>query len=442
MAMTALIRRHALRLAVTAIVVVSVGAMAWMALSATRAQARQQSALSGPAGSSAQVKRGYYLMRMGDCISCHTKPGGQPLAGGRAMATPFGTVYSTNITPDKATGIGSWTEKDFWRTLHDGVRKDGSYLYPTMPFTSYTKVTRKDADAIFAYLRSVKPIHHKNKPLGMPFPFNVRASMLGWRLMFFNKGVYKANPKKSDEWNRGAYLVEGLGHCTACHTQRNALGGTKSGRDMKLAGGMIPLQNWYAPNLSTAPNGGLEGWTTKNIVNLLKTGRSRQGAVYGPMSEVVQYSTQYVHKDDLRAIATYLQDMPSKKSSVQTTFTEPPDDQISRLITRGRIVYKKNCAECHQASGEGVPNVYPRLNGNASVLAGNPVNPIRMVLLGGFETPTKTYPRPYSMPPFAQKLDDHDVAAVVTYLRHAWDNNASAVSPKTVRKYRALTESP
>ncbi|NII11638.1 cytochrome c [Oleiagrimonas sp. C23AA] len=383
----------------------------------------------------AKVKRGEYLMRAGDCIACHSVAGGKPLSGGLPMVTPFGTIYTPNITPDDETGIGKWTEKDLWNAIHNGINRHGEYLYPAFPFTSYTKVSKEDVSDIYAYLRSVKPVKRKNTPLGMAFPFNQREALLGWRMMFFDKGEFKPNPKKSKEWNRGAYLVEGLGHCGECHTQRNALGGTE--KDEALAGGMIPIQNWYAPNLSTAPHGGLEGWTEKDIVDLLKTGRSSKGTVYGPMAEVVQDSMQYMTDADLKAIAVYLKSLPPQPTKERGAVVEPPEALVDEMVHHGKDIYEHKCARCHQSNGNGVEHIYPPLNGNASVLAPNPVNPIRIVLLGGFEVTTQTYPRPFSMPPFAQDLSDKDVASVVTYIRQAWSNKASPVSPQTVRKYRS-----
>jgi mono/diheme cytochrome c family protein len=424
-------KRAWLRAGVATLVLCAGGAIAWMATAAEGAQTGR----SMPAGpSSSVIARGKYLLTASDCVACHTAQGGQPLAGGRPMATPFGTIYTPNITPDRLTGIGKWTEAQFWTAVHDGVNADGKYLYPVFPFTNYTRMPRADVDAIFAYLKTVKPVRKRNRPLDMAFPFSVRESLLGWRTMFFKKGVYTPDPDKSAAWNRGAYLVEGPGHCTACHTQRNMLGATEKGK--RLAGGIIPIQNWYAPNLLSGKGGGLNGWTEQDVVDLLKSGRSSRGTVYGPMAEVVRNSTQYMTDADLKAIAGYLMSLPSQPPS-KVESIEPPEAEVADMVERGRAVYKHECSRCHQDGGEGVAHVYPPLNANSSIIAPTPVNAIRMVLLGGFEVPTRVYPRPYSMPPFAQKLSDRDVAAVVTYIRQAWDNDASAVAPATVRRYRS-----
>jgi mono/diheme cytochrome c family protein len=381
-----------------------------------------------------QVTRGEYLARAGDCIACHTSDRNEPFAGGRALPTPFGIFYAPNITPDDATGIGTWTDDDFWAALHDGRSRDGRLLYPAFPYPSYTKVTRADADAIHAYLRSLKPIRRPNVDATLDFPYNVRKLLLAWRALYFDAGEYEDNPGKSDQWNRGAYLVQGLGHCAGCHTPRNALGAGRAGK--QLAGAVIPQQDWYAPDLGTDPGGGLAGWSAQDIVDLLKTGRSARGTAYGPMAEVVQDSLQYLSDEDLHAIAAYLMDQPSSGDAKPERNIRVPATQDANLLVEGKRIYTRDCADCHGDGGRGVPGVYPPLAGNTSLLAANPVNPVRAVLLGGFEPVTRTHPRPYSMPPFMQELNDRQVAAVVTYIRHAWDNDAAAVSPDTVRKYR------
>ena len=209
------------------------------------------------------VTRGEYLARAGDCIACHTASEGNIFAGGRAMPTPFGTLYSSNITPDLETGIGKWTADEFYTAMHTGRFPDGGLIYPAMPFASYSKVTREDSDAIFAYLKSIPPVNQKNRPHDLRFPYNNRQLILGWRTLYFTEGEYKTDPTKSEEWNRGAYLVEGLGHCGMCHSPINALGGTSQADAFK--GGLIPMQDWYAPSLTSNREGGLGDWTIKDI---------------------------------------------------------------------------------------------------------------------------------------------------------------------------------
>jgi mono/diheme cytochrome c family protein len=218
-------------------------------------------------------------------------------AGGRAMPTPFGTLYTSNITPDPESGIGQWSADDFYKTMHSGRFPDGGLIYPAMPFASYTKVTRADSDAIFAYLRSIPPVNQKNRPHDLRFPYDNRSLILGWRTLFFSEGEYKPDASKSAEWNRGAYLVEGLGHCGMCHSPINALGGTRQSEAFK--GGLIPMQNWYAPSLTSNVEAGLGDWSIKDITDLLQTGVSMRGVVYGPMAEVVHNSLQYLNDGGL-----------------------------------------------------------------------------------------------------------------------------------------------
>jgi mono/diheme cytochrome c family protein len=379
--------------------------------------------------------RGEYLARAGDCISCHTTVGSQPFAGGRAIPTGFGTFYAPNITPDVVTGIGGWTADDFWTALHDGRSPDGRLLYPAFPYPSYTKVTRADADAIYAWLRSLEPVRKANTASTLDFPYNLRKLLLAWRALYFDVGEYVPDPHKSTVWNRGAYLVQGLGHCNGCHTPRNALGASK--RDQHLAGAMIPVQDWFAPDLGTGPGGGLEGWSARDIVDLLKTGRSARGTAYGPMAEVVQQSLQYLDAADLGAVAAYLLDQPARAAAGADRGIVVPRARGAQLAAEGRAIYRHDCAGCHGDDGRGAAGAYPPLAGNTSLLAATAVNPVRAVLLGGFEPATQANPRPYSMPPFVQRLDDRQVAAVVTYIRQAWGNGAAAVSPDSVRKYRS-----
>ncbi|WP_346778693.1 cytochrome c [Burkholderia sp. Ac-20353] len=382
------------------------------------------------------LERGEYLARAGDCIACHTVPAGKLFGGGRPMETPFGTLYSSNISSDKATGIGAWTADEFFRVMHEGKSRDGSYLYPAMPFASYTKVSRADSDAIFAYLLSVPPIHQPNRPHEMSFPFNQRQLLLGWRTLFFREGEYKPDPAQSAEWNRGAYLVEGLGHCTMCHTEINALGGNT--RSKEYQGGLIPLQNWYAPSLTSNREAGLGEWGIGDIVDLLNAGVSSRGAVYGPMAEVVYDSFQYLNEDDVRAVAVYLKSLPGRSGEADTA-PPPPlvTEETNRLAPLGKKIYEAQCALCHAKEGQGMPPHFPPLANNQSIQMTSSVNPIRMVLNGGYAPGTRKNPMPYGMPPFAQLLSDEEVAAVVTYIRTAWGNHGKPVNAKEVNALRS-----
>ena len=392
--------------------------------------------IAQPAKPAALIAKGQYLARAGDCVACHTAPAGKPFAGNRALPTPFGTLYSSNITPDKTHGIGKWSESDFYATMHAGRMPDGGLLYPAMPFGSYTKVTRADSDALFAYLRSVPAVAEPNRPQDLRFPYDNRSLILGWRTLFFEEAAYRTDSTKSGEWNRGAYLVEGLGHCGMCHTPINALGGNSQSKAFE--GGLIPLQQWYAPSLTSNKETGLGDWSLEDIADYLQKGVSARGAVYGPMAEVVYNSLQHLTNDDVRAIAVYL------KSLAQRSKTGPEVARITRtegslLVAFGRTVYLEQCAMCHGENGIGDPPHYPPLANNQSIQMESAVNPIRMVLNGGFPPGTARNPRPHGMPPFAQRLSDNEVAAVVTYIRSSWGNHGTAVSPGQVGDLRAAT---
>jgi len=380
------------------------------------------------------INHGEYLARAGDCVACHTTPNGKAFAGGRPMVTPFGALYVPNITPDDDTGIGKWTGDDFYRMMHTGISKDGTLLYPAMPFASYTKVTRDDSDAIYAYLMSVTPVKLLNRPHELQFPFNNRDLLLGWRTLYFKEGEYKADRAQTAEWNRGAYLVQGLGHCAMCHTAINVLGGSSESKAFE--GGMIPNQNWYAPSLTSNREAGLGNWDIKDIVDLLQVGASHRGTTYGPMAEVVYNSLQYLSDEDVKAMAVYLKALPQRES-------EPPPTSQARLVIpavmeTGRKVYAKQCAMCHGDEGKGHPPAYPPLAGNQSITMASPVNAIRMVLNGGYAPGTKKNPRPHGMPPFSHILNDDEVAAVVTYIRVAWENSGTPVNPAQANDLRKL----
>jgi mono/diheme cytochrome c family protein len=382
------------------------------------------------------LAKGEYLARAGDCIACHTAPEGKLFAGGLAMKTPFGTLYTSNITPDPQTGIGTWTSDQFYSLMHNGRFPDGGLVYPAMPFASYTKVTRADSDAIYAYLRSITPVRQPNTPHDLRFPYNNRSLIIGWRTLFFTEGEYKPDPSKSADWNRGAYLVEGLGHCGMCHTAINALGGSSDSQAFE--GGLIPMQNWYAPSLTSNKEAGLGDWSIQEISDLLRTGISSRGAVYGPMAEVVYNSLQYLSDDDVRAMAVYLKSLTQGASPARPA-PALPSAESSLLLSLGKTIYDRQCAGCHGATGQGMPPEYPPLAGNQSIQMVSAVNAIRMVLNGGFPPGTAGNPMPYGMPPFAQHLSDDEVAAVVTYVRTSWGNRGEPVSARQANELRSAT---
>ena len=428
------------RIAVVLVVVIVVAAT-WMIFSRpshhveTPAALRAQIAALDPVGKADPIERGRYLALAGDCIGCHQARGGAAFAGGLAVPTVFGTIYSSNITPDRETGIGSWSADDFWRALHEGKGKDGEYLYPAFPFPNYTRITRPDSDAIHAYLMSLPAVTQANTPNTLRFPYSVRPLVAFWRMLYFTEGVYEADPRQDATWNRGAYLASGLGHCVACHSPRNFLGGIA--RADELSGGRIAVQDWYAPSLTSDREAGLGDWQVEEVVQLLKHGVSDRYAVFGPMAEVVHDSTQHLEEKDLHAMATYLKSLPAKASD-DAPAMETTGSMRADLLRRGSQVYAEQCVGCHRSDGEGVTRAYPALAHNPSVIMGSTINAIRVVLNGGFPPGTAGNPRPYGMPPFAQKLSDEDVASVLTFVRNSWGNQAPAVAPADVQRYRAV----
>ena len=357
------------------------------------------------------VQRGAYLARAGDCISCHTAVGGAPYGGGLKLDTPFGYLLAPNITPDAATGIGRWSADDFYRAMHDGVNKLGQDMFPVMPFDFYTRVTRADSDAIFAYLRTVAPVSNAVTINHLSFPFNQRWSMMVWRELYFNAGSFKPDPNRSAAWNRGAYLVEGLGHCSACHSPRNALGGIDQGKAFTGA----TVDGWFALNLSSNLHTGLGGWTAAEIATYLKTGAvTGKTTALGPMAEVVKNSTSHLTDADLAAIGEYLKSIPAN-SSLRAGKAAPDPTRA-----RGATLYLDHCAGCHQSGGRGLPGVFPPLAGNGAVVAPDPAN-ILKVVLGGIPPQGKYIP----MPAFASQLSDQQVAHVANYVRTSWGNAAA-----------------
>ena len=393
---------------------------------------RDESPRSGPAmpmPSTEQVTRGAYLALAGNCMGCHTTPGGAPYAGGRGVPTPFGTVMAPNLTPDEKTGIGSWSADDFWRALHNGRSRDGRLLYPAFPYPNYTRITRDDADAIHAWLRLVPAVEQANRPHELQFPFNQQAALAVWRALYFRPGQHRADPQRAPEADRGAYLVEGLGHCNACHSSRNAFGASTGPLD--LAGGLIPVQNWYAPSLTSAQEAGVAGWETQNVVDLLKTGVSPQASVAGPMGEVVRGSTQHLSEPDLRAVAVYLKALPQTPA----TATEAAPDAATGAGA-GAKLYERHCAGCHGDAGEGVSGAYPALAGNRAVTMRNVANLVHVVREGGFPPATVGNPRPYGMPPFATELSVEETAQLLSFVRGSWGNRAAAVTALEVERFR------
>jgi mono/diheme cytochrome c family protein len=375
-----------------------------------------------------KIERGRYLAVVGDCIGCHTAPGGKPFAGGAALETPFGTLLGPNITPDVATGIGGWSEEEFWRTLHEGIGKNGVRLYPAMPYPAYTKVTREDANAIFAYLGTLEPVRNEVRANQLEFPFNLRRPATStWDLINFRPGAFQPDPAKSEAWNRGAYLVEGLGHCGTCHTPKNITGGD---RDREALQGAL-LQDWFAPDVTPDLRTGIGGWSAEEIVRYLKTGTNSFDIASGPMAEVVANSTSRMTDADLLAIATYLKDSAPRNPTPVTALSA----EDRRMVT-GKAIYEDRCAPCHISSGAGIASLFPRLAQAPLVQATDPTSLIRVVLIGNRAGATAAAPTAPAMPRFDWNLSDQQIADVLTYVRNAWGNAAQPVQPADVAKLR------
>jgi mono/diheme cytochrome c family protein len=387
----------------------------------------------------AQIEQGCYLALVGNCMACHTARGGAPLAGGRLIDTPFGGVYSSNLTPDPETGLGRWTAQDFWQALHRGRSRDGRLLAPAFPYNHTSVITREDSDAIFAWLNTQAPVVQAQPEHTLVWPVGTQPALAVWRSLFFQPSPFQADPKQSAEWNRGAYLVQGLGHCAACHSPRNALGASGSVAD--LSGGLMPVVNWYAPDLTRDAESGLASTPLPDIVRLLRTGSSTTAQTNGPMGEVVQHSLQHLSAADLQAMSVYLQSRV--QSTPQTAADAPQPARISlQVATQGAKVYERQCLQCHGEQGEGVKTAsgevaYPALAGNRAVLLKDPTNLVQLVLYGGYGPATVGHPRPFGMPPAVLELDDRDIAAVLTHLRTRWGNQASEVTPLQVNRIRA-----
>jgi mono/diheme cytochrome c family protein len=376
-----------------------------------------------------QVEQGRYLAILGDCSGCHTTPGQQSFAGGLSLRTPFGAILAPNITPDPETGIGTWSDDDFVSAVREGRGRDGVRLYPAMPYPAYAKMSREDILSIRAYLASVPSVTNKVIANQLPFPFNVRFSMLFWNWINFAPAVYSPNPDKSTEWNRGAYVVQGPGHCGTCHTPKTLLGADKS--DRPLEGAVV--QGWFAPNITIDGRKGIGSWFKAELVQYLRTGANEWTLASGPMADAITHSTSLMSDDDLAAIATYLLDA----GTLQSTNSRPlaADEPV---MEAGRAIYKDSCSACHKGDGSGESQLFPRLAGSAIVQSDDPATLIRMVLKGSRAIATMVAPTGPAMPDFDWRLTDTQVAAVVTYIRNSWGNSAPPVWESAVSRSRTM----
>ena len=392
------------------------------------------------------VKRGEYLARAGDCVACHTSKDGKPFAGGLPMVTPIGTIYSTNITPDKSTGIGDYSYDDFQKAVRHGVAKNGDTLYPAMPFPSYAVVNDDDMKALYAYfMHGVAPVNQANQDSDIPWPLSMRWPLAIWRTVFAPEvKAFKPAEQEDPTLARGRYLVEGLGHCGACHTPRSITMQEKAltnneGNDY-LSGSSAPVDGWTASNLRGDNRDGLGRWSEDDLSQFLRYGRNDHTAAFGGMTEVVEHSLQHLSDSDITAIARYLKSLGAKDPH-QTVFSV--DEATAKALWKGddhqagASLYVDSCAACHKTDGSGYQRFYPALRGNPVVLADDPTSLIHIVLVGGELPGVKGAPSTITMPAFGWRMNDQQVADVVNFIRTSWGNKSDKqVSAKDVAKLR------
>lgn len=371
---------------------------------------------------SASAERGRYLARVGNCTGCHTEPGGEPLAGGLALETDFGTFRTPNITPDAGTGIGGWSREQFRGAMLQGQRADGSPLYPACPYPSFRHARAEDIDAIHAWIQSIDPVERETRGHDLDFPYGIRGLVNIWQWAFFEPGPLERDEARDERWHRGRYLIEGLGHCNECHRDRGAFGAVREATD--APGGMI--HGWYAPSLNSPDEAGLQRWPTAEAADFLRSGKGRDATMVGPMAGVVFDSLQYLRPDDARAMAEYLRTLPSAEIEASGYRPRPSPETVEAMMERGGRLYARDCAGCHGDSGEGDDGV-GALAGNRAVTMKNPTNIVRMIRRGGVPASTPGNPYPHGMPPF-QEYGDRDIAALATYIRQSWGNDAPPVS--------------
>ncbi len=387
-----------------------------------------------PSTTPASLARGAYLAAIGNCAGCHTARGGERLAGGRPLPTPFGTAFSTNLTPH-ASGIGGWTRDDFWRALHLGQSRDGRLLLPAHPVTNTTKITREDADALHAWLQAQPAVDAPRRPHELRGLYGSQLAIAAWRALYFRPGVYQADTRQSPAWNRGAYLSQGLAHCSACHAGRDALGGDRGADDFR--GGLLAGLGWQAPSLLDPAEAGVQRWPQAAVERLLRDGQTDGHIAQGPMAEVVLGSTAALDDADLAAMASYLRALPVRPVERGTAATPDP-----RRRAQGARLYETHCASCHGDTGEGRRDAsgalaYPALAGSRLVAQASPANLLRLIERGGFAPATPGHPRPYGMPPFAGQLNAAELAALASHLRHGLGQAAGEVDEVEVLRLRA-----
>jgi mono/diheme cytochrome c family protein len=373
------------------------------------------------------IAHGKALVEAGDCASCHTSDPAKPFAGGKRIDTPFGGIYAPNLTPDRDTGIGGWTGADFTRALRFGIAPDGSYYYPVFPYSYFTRMTKDDTLAIRAYLSTQASVANRIKPPELRWPFGYRSLMRAWNWLFFKPGLFEPDQFKTATWNRGGYLVTGLGHCGACHTPKNYFGADK--RELAFSGNEVG--GWFAPRLDSAARSGLKSWNVEDIAEYLQSGRNAKSHADGLMAEVIVNSTSKMSDADVRAMAVYLKGLPPGPNEPATT---PPSESEMKA---GQSVYARFCIACHEADGSGSPRIYPPLPGNALLQSDNPSSTLRVILDGAHTVTTPRAPNTGEMSAYAKQLSDEQIAAVTNYIRNSWGNAAPLVTAAQVGRARS-----
>lgn len=402
--------------------------------------------------------RGQYVMRAGDCMACHTADGGKPMAGGRGIASPMGTIWSSNITPDKTTGIGNWTLEQFRAALVDGISADGHHLYPAMPYENYRFMSERDIRSLYDYLmHEVQPVNSAVQATRLNFPFNLRFGIRAWNWLAL-RGDSSFQPAGNNELlNRGQYLVEGAGHCAACHSPRTAFmaqKGTRLSEASFLTGG--ELNGWSVPALRGA-DAPIQKWSTAELAAYLATGRNAHAVANGDMALAVEHSLQYLNDHDLSAMAAFLKSMdgqPVTDAPQQIAMPGPrampaaaandAGQATAKLLTAaspdmplGARLYLDNCAACHFVTGKGAPEIFPELQGNPAVVGKDPAALVSVILNGTSAPSTDRRPMRLVMQGYADRLNDEEVAALASFVRSSWGNQAGQVSQQQVAKARA-----
>lgn len=426
------------------ILLVIAAALAWFVTRTPASPFDGMAAMGAP--SRDLIQRGEYVARLTDCVACHSTAGGAPFAGGLEMATPLGSIFTTNITPDKETGVGAYSLADFDRAVRLGVARDGRRLYPAMPYPSYAKLSDEDLRALYAFFRDgVQPVRQENRKSSVPWPLNMRWPLALWNVAFTETGAYRPDPARDDQWSRGAYLVQGAGHCGACHTPRGLAFNEKAltERSPDFLSGAL-LDGWYAPSLRDDANTGLGRWSEDDIYQFLKTGRNRHAVVFGSMTEAFNNSTQFMSDDDLRAIARYLKSLPGDPRRDGTPWRYDPAVNAALALPNhshapGAQIYMARCSYCHGADGRGQAQWMSPLAGSASSLAKESASSINVVLNGASRVVANGVPDAYRMPPFRAHLSDQEVADVLSFVRSSWGNKGGPVTPQDVKALRERT---